>query len=383
MQKLILAYDGKRAVRNNTGLGNYSRLVIDVLSTRYPDNEYRLYSPVTEDNPRLKPLLLRPKVHICEPDNVAGKLLPSLWRVRGGLTNQLVTDKVNLYHGLSNELPLDIKRINIPSVVTIHDLIFRRMPECYAPIDRKIYDYKFHKACDNATRVIAISRRTRDDIVEFYGTDPSKIDIVYQGCDSMFHHPVIEDERRKLRQLYKLPERYIIAVGTVERRKNLMLSVSALRGLPADVKLIVVGRREHSYARELDAAIRHHRLADRIMWLNGIPFNHLPGLYAMSLFAAYTSRYEGFGIPVIEAISTGVPVIAATGSCLEEAGGPGAVYTNPDDVDQYIDYARALLDSPELRSSMVDAGRKHIKQFTSQHFADGLAASYLHALQQY
>ena len=183
MEKLKIGFDAKRAVRNFTGLGNYSRLVIDVLSREYPANDYRLYTPSVRQNDRLKTLIGRKNVTLVTPDTATGRALPALWRVYGGLTSQIARDGIGLFHGLSNELPLDIARAGIPTVVTVHDLIFRRLPECYKPVDRAIYDYKFRHACENATRVIAISERTRDDIVELYGIKPGKIDIVYQGCD--------------------------------------------------------------------------------------------------------------------------------------------------------------------------------------------------------
>lgn len=380
MEKMTIGFDAKRAVCNNTGLGNYSRLVVDVLSKAYIGNRYVLYSPVRRDNPRLRELLERRNVTLETPESTLGKAFSSLWRVCGGITNLLSKDGVDLFHGLSNELPLDIRRAGIPSVVTIHDLIFRRLPQCYAPVDRTIYDYKFKQACLNATRIIAISECTRRDIVELYGIDPAKIDIVYQGCDAQFSRPVSASGIRAIRETYGLPERYISAVGTVEVRKNQLQAVMALRGLPDDVSLVVVGGHNKKYFPEVQQAVRRYGLESRVRFLSGIPFGHLPAIYAGSVFSSYTSRYEGFGIPVIEAISSGVPVIAATGSCLKEAGGPGAVYVSPNSVDEYIEAARQLLDNTDLRADMVAKGRKYIRRFSPEEFSSGLIKSYQKAV---
>ena len=164
---MIIGFDGKRAVQNNTGLGNYSRLLVEVLATRFPEHLYALYAPKLRPNPRLKPLMELDNVELHTPDTASGRTFGALWRSRG-ITSALKEDKVSLYHGLSGELPMNIAGSGIPSVVTIHDLIFRRFPECYSAVDRRIYDYKFRHAAERADRIIAISECTRRAIMEFY-----------------------------------------------------------------------------------------------------------------------------------------------------------------------------------------------------------------------
>lgn len=378
MDGLKIGMDGKRAVNNNTGLGNYSRLVVDVLSDKYPGNEYRLYVPQMRHNPRLAPLLERDNVKIVTPTSRWGRIASSLWRV-SGVTGQIAADKIDLFHGLSNELPLNISDAGIPSVVTIHDLIFRRFPEYYKPADRRIYDYKFERAAINATRVIAITECTKRDIVEMYHIPEDKIDVVYQGCHESFGQAISSALLDEVAALYNLPGRYVITVGTVERRKNQLLAVKAMEQLDDDVNLLIVGRRT-GYADEIDRYIADHGLSGRVRFMEGVPFDHLPALYAMATLSSYTSRFEGFGIPVIESIAVGVPVIAATGSSLEEAGGPGAVYVDPDDVTGYVDAARLLLDSEGCRRDMVIHGQSYITRFSPENFAAGLMDSYAKAL---
>lgn len=377
---MIIGYDAKRAVSNMTGLGNYSRFVIDSMSREYPDNEYRLYAPKLKENPRLTPLLGRGDVRLCLPECGAGKRLGSLWRSGWGLTEQLRRDKVALYHGLSNELPLNIRKSGAASVVTIHDLIYRRVPEDYTAIDRKLYDYKYGSSARNATRVIAISERTRADLISDYDIDPDKIDVIYQGCDDVFTSPISMADLLAVKEKFDLPERFIAGVGTVQSRKNQLLTVKALRGLPDDVKLVIVGRRIKDYARKIDDYVASSGLGERVIWVSGASLKELAAIYTLATISSYPSRYEGFGIPVIESINCGTPVIAATGSCLEEAGGPGALYVDPDDVDQFVSCANNLLDDTALCDKMTAAGREYVKRFNNADFARLTMASYQRAL---
>lgn len=375
-----IGYDAKRAVNNNTGLGNYSRLVIDTISSN-PEDRLLLYAPKFRANKRLMPLIEKENVFLCLPGSSMGRRFKSVWRT-WGITAQMKNDDIQLFHGLSNELPLNISKSGIPSVVTIHDVIFRHFPKCYGAVDRTIYDYKFRKAAENATRVIAISECTAKDIVEFYHIDPSKIDIVYQGCDPQFKLPVDHSRVDDVMARYHIDRPYIVAVGTVETRKNQLLTVKALRGLPEDIMAVIVGRRT-SYAREIDRYIAQYGLADRVKFIENADFADFPALYSRALLSSYPSRFEGFGIPVIESLSVGTPVIVASGSCLEEAAGEGAPVVKPDDVDAFVHYARRIIDDHDYRSELVEKGQRHIARFSQDNFAKGLRDSYSKAIESF
>lgn len=378
MKQLRIGFDAKRAVRNFTGLGNYSRLIIDSLARRYPDNRYLMYSPDARPNRRLDPILGLDNVELRLPATATGKALPSLWRV-SGITGDLRRDKIDLFHGLSNELPLNIEKSGIPSVVTIHDIIFRHFPQCYKPIDRKIYDFKFARAARAATRVIAISECTRRDLVNSYGIPVGKIDVVYQGCDPSFSREVTDAEIENLRKKYCLDGHFIVTIGTVETRKNQLLAVKALRGLPEEISLVIVGR-QTPYADEIRRYIAANSLSDRVKWVDNAPFAELPVFYRAALFSTYTSRYEGFGLPVIESLSASTPVIIASGSCLEEAGGPSTPAVNPDDVDDMIHQCRLLIDDDTHRSSVAEAGHEYVARFNQDTFTGKVMEVYDKAL---
>lgn len=371
-----IGYDGKRAVSNMTGLGNYSRLVLETWGAAHPDDELAIYTPRLDENPRLERILANPNARFILP--ASRPLGSSVWRT-WGITGTLRDSGLDLYHGLSNELPLNIRRSGIPAVVTMHDVIYRTMPHCYSAVDRRLYDLKYGRSCRLADRIVAVSECTRRDVVRFYGIDPDRIDVVYQGCDPSFRRHWNADERLELRTRYRLPERYLLQVGTIEERKNLILSVRALVNLPREVALVAVGR-DRGYLGDVLRVAHQLEVADRLMVLTGVPFRDLPGLNQCAEAILYPSRYEGFGIPVLEGLESMRPVVAATGSCLEEAGGKAAWYVSPDDPTEMADLLRAILDGHEATPERLLEGKLHAARFSDAAMVAGLEAAYARTL---
>ena len=149
--KLCIGYDGKRAACNLTGLGNYSRYTVQAMAVHFPSDKYLLYTPEVKCSDRLSELLAMGNVELRQPQSALGRHFGSLWRTFG-IPAALSADNVAVYHGLSNELPLNIKSAGIASVVTIHDLIYRRVKADYAAVDRRLYDFKYRRSAENATR---------------------------------------------------------------------------------------------------------------------------------------------------------------------------------------------------------------------------------------
>ncbi|HCC53104.1 MAG TPA: glycosyltransferase family 1 protein [Porphyromonadaceae bacterium] len=360
-----IGFDAKRAVQNYTGLGNYSRYIVEILAQLYPENNYILYAPRKKRNEQLNHLLETYKqIKTVYPVQFIWRKLSSLWRV-WGMSSQLKDDGIQVFHGLSNELPLTIKKAGVKSVVTIHDLIFLRFPQYYKPIDRKIYTYKFRKACENADQIIAISACTKRDIIDFFGIAEDKIKVVYQGCDDTFRKEASPEKKAEVRTTYHLPERYILNVGSIEERKNVLLVAQAVDRLPQDTHLVIVGKRT-AYTQEVEAFIREHHLQERIHIYSNVPFNDLPAIYQQAEAFVYPSRYEGFGIPIIEALHSNVPVVGATGSCLEEAGGPSCMYVHPDSVDEMAEALNDILSNTAKRQEMIAHGKAFVKQFSKE-----------------
>ena len=370
-----IGFDGKRAVQNFTGLGNYSRYIVDILCQFGPENEYVLYAPKKRENKRLDKLTKQyQQLQLSYPTTSSWKKFSSLWRV-WGVTRQLEKEKIDIFHGLSNELPLNIHQSEVKSIVTIHDLIFLRYPQYYHSIDRKIYTYKFRKACENADKIIAISECTKRDIIEFFRIPADKIEVVYQGCDPSFIHHVAEEKKREVRAKYQLPDHYILNVGSIEERKNALSAVQALMMLPEQIHLVIVGRHTE-YTDKVEHFIKENKLEERVHIISNVPFDDLPAFYQLAEIFVYPSRFEGFGIPIIEALYSGIPVVAATGSCLEEAGGPDSIYVHPDDIKGMADAFKQIYTDPERKKNMIEKGHSFAKRFSEEKQAEEILNIY-------
>lgn len=357
-----IAFDAKRAAQNRTGLGNYSRFVIEGLSRYCPDNEYLLYAPSPRKARLLGHLPEQSNCTISYPKGYLWKKMSSLWRV-WGINNQLEKDHPVIFHGLSNELPLGIERLKgIKSVVTIHDLIFLRYPEFYATIDRKIYTYKFRRACEVSDCIVSVSECTKRDIIHYFGIPADKIKVIYQGCDESFKHPADTKTKERARELYKLPEKYLLNVGSIESRKNLLLIIEALEKTKCDLPLVSIGKHT-PYADKVRQYAQEHGLSERLLMLHNVSFQYFPAIYQMASLFIYPSFFEGFGIPLLEALNSRIPVIGATGSCLEEAGGPDSVYVDPTDADGMASAIDRIMEDDELRQHMISKGTEYAKNF--------------------
>ena len=374
MTKNIIGFDAKRIVRNGTGLGSYGRTLVNDLAQRQ-DLALRLYAPDKGRDDLRSQIVERPNVSFCYPHFSSSIHLPSSWWRMKGVVTDLQRDGVQLYHGLSGELPIGIRKSGIRSVVTIHDLIFLRHPEFYNWVDTKIYAWKFRQTLREADHVIAISECTKRDILYYGDIDEQKISIVYQSFAPRFSVEVSEEQRTQVRHVYQLPQRYILNVGSIEARKNILQAVQALPLLPDDVALVMVGRHT-PYTDQVLQYVREHHLEERVRVLHGVPDEHLPMLYALAESFVYPSVYEGFGIPIIEAISCGLPVVACSGSCLEEAGGPDSLYVQPGNVEAMAAAIRLTLVGAEGRELRIENSKKYIRRFSGCNVADQVVNVY-------
>ena len=368
---LKIGFDAKRIVRNGTGLGSYSRTLVNDLA-QYP-LRLNLYAPDKgRDDLRTQ---------IVERDNIAfvyptSRHFKSYWRSRG-IVADLKRDGIQLFHGLSGELPFGIRKRGIKSVVTIHDLIFLRHPEFYNPIDVQIYKWKFRQTIKEADYIIAISECTKRDILEYGGNlvSEDKITLIYQSCSPRFN----TSQNYKTSNLNSKLGRYVLSVGSIEPRKNTMLALKALHHLPDDISLVLVGRHT-AYTDKLIQYARANGLGHRLHILHGVPDTDLPALYAGAECFVYPSVYEGFGIPIIEAISCGLPVVACTGSCLEEAGGPDSLYVAPNDAIGMANAIRRSLKGADDREERIQRSMDYIRRFSGTDVAGQVVDVYKRVL---
>ena len=369
-----IGFEAKRAIQNHTGLGNYSRYIIAILSKYYPENSYVLFAPKNRQNAKLESISSKNKnISFVFPPR-KHKIWASLWRL-WRIKKSIGKHQVDIFHGLSNELPIGIKGARTKTVVTIHDLIFLRFPEYYKLIDRLIYRIKFRYACRKTDKIIAVSECTKRDIVSFFHIPEEKIEVIYQGCQAAFREEADQETKDRIRLKYQLPQRFLLNVGSIENRKNLLLIAKSLKQLPEDIHLVAIGK-STPYQQEIEEFVRKERLTSRVHIFNRIETNELPAFYQLSEIFIYPSFFEGFGIPIIEALSCRVPVIAAQGSCLEEAGGPDSIYIDPNNEEELAEQVIRILTQPELKKQMIDAGEQYIRRFSEEKIAEELMYLY-------
>lgn len=364
-----IGFEAKRIVSNATGLGSYGRTLLESLSSY--NKQFFLYAPSKGKEELYSPLLYKENIIFKFPSQDFGKIRQSLWRERG-VIKDLLRDKIEIFHGLSGQLPIGIKKTGIKTVLTIHDLIFMVHPEWYSAIDVCFYKQKFFRSIKQADSIIAISECTKKDIIKYGNVDEKKIKVIYQSFSPIFTQNVSREDKQRIRQKYSLPNDFILNVGTIERRKNVLLVVRAIKTLEQsgqnDIHLVIVGRRTE-YTEEVCKYIKENNLSERIHIINGVLFDELRVLYSLASVFVYPSIYEGFGIPIIEAIANKLPVIACKGSCLEEAGGEYSVYVENNDVKAMAEAIKVFLYNKEKRQQAIEKGLVHIEKFANNNVA--------------
>ena len=353
-----IAFDAKRAYHNHRGLGNYSRDVIRLLTTYAPDEEYLLFARPSER-------YTFPDTRTIAPKGL-WKAFPSLWR-SFGCVGQM--KDVDLYWGLSGELPFGIHRTGVKTIVTIHDVIFLRYPDLYSATYRRLFTRKMQYALRVADVIVAISEQTKRDIIDFFGIDARRIQVVYQGCNNRFREPVSEAAVAEMKKRYAFPARYLLAVGAIEPRKNLSRLIQAMHIAKTDLPLVAVGG-SSAYASQL---LREaETLGVELRYIHNLPFADLPAVYKAAELFCYPSIFEGFGIPILEAMCVGTPVLTSTGSCFSETGGEAALYADPFQPEEIASQLTKILSGPELREEMVQRGKLQAGRFTDERVAENL-----------
>jgi len=367
-----IGFDAKRAFMNSSGLGNYSRTLIRSLIDQFPENKYVAFTPGMKENLG-KDLIESGKLKIILPPQLMRSMLSSFWR-SSFVSEDIRAEQLDIFHGLSNEIPKRIPAFT-KKVVTIHDLIFLRHPEWYPFVDRNTYYRKSRRACKQADAVVAVSEQTKKDIMYYFNTPAEKIHVIYQGVDTGFTPDADHEAIRNFKIKNNLPEKYILYVGTIEERKDLLTLVKALAELE-NMKLVVIGKRT-SYAEIVESFIRSNNLESKIIFPGYVSSVELNLFYRAASVFVYPSLYEGFGIPIIEALSCGVPVVAAGNTALPEAGGPASLYFNPGDHRELAGKIKNVLYDELLRNKMISEGRLHVKQFSPGNTAAKMMALYI------
>lgn len=366
-----IGFDAKRAFLNASGLGNYSRNTLNSLYKYYPQNKYVLFTPEIK-----KELFHNYKeFDVISPDSSVSKIFKSFWR-SFSVSGQLKKNELDLFHGLSNELPEGIHKSEVPAVVTIHDLIFMRFPDFYRSIDRKIYFNKVKYACASAQKIIAISSQTKNDIVELLKINPDKIEVIYQSVSPKYF---TYQNTENLNSKYDISDNFILAVGTIEPRKNQLSVLKAIHAKKINAQIVFVGK-PTNYSFELLQFISENKMEHQVKFLNNVPRKDLVGLFRQARLSVYIPVYEGFGLPVIESMASGCPVITSNVSCLPETAGGAAVLCAPEDYNELGNQIKNILEDEFLRNELIRKGKERAKVCHPEFFSQKMISLYTDVL---
>jgi len=265
----------------------------------------------------------------------------------------------------------------VPTVLTVHDLIFRRLPEQHKPLNRWYLNLTMPLYCRRATHIIAVSEQTRRDVVSAYGVPAGKISVIYEAADPRFRSQPPEIVAAA-RARHGLPERYLLFVGTIEPRKNLARLLAAFERLQAENltdALVIVGKRGWLTG-DFDAALERSPAKQAVLFPGFVPDADLPAVYAGAQVLAMPSLYEGFGLPVLEAMACATPVACSNSSSLPEIAGDAALLFDPTEVDGIRDALRRILRDADVRAQLRDAGLRRAGQFSWDRAAQETLALY-------
>ncbi len=354
-----IGFDAKRLFHNHSGLGNYSRTLVRGIHKLRPELECVLYSP------RIDQSDFEEEFAHHQLRSKAG-LFSSYWR-SVSQARSWASDALTHYHGLSHELPFSARLLkSVKKIVTIHDLIQLRYPSDHKWHDRWAYTSKIKRSLDMADAVICISENTKGDVVEYFGTEMEKLHVVYQSIDPRFHQRASAQMLQSIKDKYQLPKEYILFVGGTRPRKNLTGLLEAYAKVDIDIPLCLVGN-EKSYTDYL----QQHEVRQKRILCCQCSIDEMPMIYQLATVVAYPSHYEGFGLPILEALASGAPVVSSSSSSMPEAAGSAALLVDPHDTAMLADALTRSIQDQDLRMTLLEEGSVQLKKFSLENFVQG------------
>jgi len=342
-----IGFDAKRYFHNNTGLGNYSRVLVNALCKDFPEHAYYLFDK-------------RPNVY-NHPEN-AQIVAPSgngfLWREKG-IIKDIASAGLDVFHGLSNELPFGNYPSSLKKIVTLHDAIFKSFPEHYKWMDRSIYDFKTRHAVKIADAIIATSQATANDLIKYYNADAKRIVVVYQSCGPLhqLHYPVEAVQDFKTAKGLNAP--YLLYVSSFQTRKNHLPLIKAFAALKnKNIQLVLAGRKGETYEACV-ALIKNLGIEKLVNLFDDISAEELPLLYRGAQGFVYPSMIEGFGIPLIEATYAGLPMAVNNIAVFKEIAPEGTLYFDTNNEASMLNALQQLVEKGENKVEYEE----HLKQF--------------------
>ncbi len=368
---MTIYLDISAAVHHRAGLGRYAESLTRALVAAHPDRYALFYNRERGIEP------LAGLGHLLTQTVALGykpwRLLVWLGQLARLGFDTLVPD-AKLFHATEHLLlPLH----SVPTILTVHDLIFRHLPAHHKPLNRWYLNLTMPLYCRRATHVIAVSECTQRDLVAAYSLPPEKVTVVHEAAAPRFR-PQPPDIVAAVRARYHLPDRYLLFVGTIEPRKNLTRLLSGFEAIHADGLtdgLVIVGKRGWLYD-DFFSRLEQSPARAAVILPGYVPDEDLPAIYAGAQVLVLPSLYEGFGLPVLEAMACGTPVTCSDTSSLPEIAGDAALHFDPDSVESLTDALRHLLSGTDLRAALRQRGSEQASKFSWERVADETEAVY-------
>lgn len=373
-----IAIDYSAAVNQKAGVGRLVRNQVLALADLDTENDYRLV--YARPNSGSTPQFPRARNFARREVGLRERWLTILWhRAKMPLPADWFSGPVDLFHSPDFVLP-PLRRAR--GILTVHDLAFLMRPECAHPRLRVYLEEVVPRSVRRADFIIADSENTRNDLVVLLGVPPSSIAVVPGGVEERFQPVDDAQTRSRVRRYLGVGDApFILAMGMLEPRKNLNRLMDAFGelksrpGVPADLKLVLAGGKGWLF----DGIFEHHAaspVGDDIVFPGFIPDELLPGMYSAAEVFAFPSLYEGFGLPILEAMACGTPVVASRSSCLPEVAEGAAVLIDPASSDSLADGLHRTLTQPDLRTDLIARGRERAAQYTWRAAAERLLEVY-------
>ena len=368
---MTIYLDISAAVHRRAGLGRYAENLARALATANPDRYTLFYNRERGITPLLG------LAHVPTRTIALGykpwRMLVWLGQLALVGFDRLLPD-AELFHA-TEHLLLPLR--GIPTVLTVHDLIFRHLPAHHKPLNRWYLNAGLPLYCHRADHIIAISECTQRDLIAAYDLPPEKVTVIYEAADPAFR-PAAPEHIARVCARYDLPDRYLLFVGTIEPRKNLTRLLAAFEvvhaeGLTDD--LVIVGKRGWLYD-DFFARLEASPVRDAVLFPGYVPDEDLPAIYAGAQTLILPSLYEGFGLPVLEAMACGTPVACSGTSSLPEISGDAALHFDPNDVESITDTLRCLLSDTDLRADLQRRGFEQAARFSWERVANETKAVY-------
>jgi len=369
-----IGVDYTPAVRQGAGIGRYTRGLIGALAGLDRENSYSLFVAARGVDAGSVPKA--PNWRACLAP-LTDRETSLLWqRLRLPVPMELFLGPMDLFHSPDFVLPPVLRA---RTVLTVHDLSFLRVPQYAHPVLRAYLERVVPRSVRRADLILADSENTQRDVVELLGVPEGRVRVIYPGVEARFRPIANETALAAVRARYGLERPFILGLGTLEPRKNWSGLIEAYgrllerRRVPHD--LVIVGGKGWLYE-PIFQKVDELGLGERVRFVGRASDEDLPAIYSLAACLAYPSFYEGFGIPVIEAMACGTPVVTTPVSSLPEAGGGAALYVEPGDADALAEALEQAIGNEALRARLRTAGLAQAQRFTWEAAAAQLLAAY-------